>query len=738
MHRFDSQDPLYSAQDTSDSGLVKDTESLSSEMSSDRLIKMTALTQPAHSTWTQLDDSIFRVQQFLTHQQHADGHWCAELEGDSILQSEYLLLLAFLGELDSDIARKTGNHLRSQQNRDGSWSMYPGGSIEVSASVKAYLALKLLGDDIQSSHMIRAREAILMHGGAEKVNSFTRYYLALLGLIDYSKCPAVPPELILLPHWFPLSLSAMSAWSRTIVVPLSFLWAYKPRTKLPNDLHIRELFLSSPEALPVIMPESEMLDKMSKKSWVPWRKVFNVIDLMIKGCENIGFKPLRKLALKKSLKWMLDRFADSDGLGAIFPPIVWSIIALKVSGYASDAPEMLEARKQLDDLILQGDDSIRLQPCKSPVWDTAIATLAMRESGVPHHHPMMEKAREWLLSKEVREYGDWADRRQLQNKIAASGWFFEYRNKFYPDIDDTIMVLMALKSLLGEEGETWQVDHSSPGNDQMDLTNAFKSTTSLSGRVTSLWEATKRLQTIEPVVQSLTRGIEWVKAMQSRDGGWGAFDADNTCEILTRVPFADHNAMIDPSTADITARTLEMYGRLGLSGNTQEVYSALALIFDKQETDGSWFGRWGVNYIYGTWQVLVGLQQIGHPMLDPRVQQGADWLESIQQHDGGWGESAYSYEVPEAKGIGKTTASQTAWALMGLLAAGRHRSPAVIRGVQYLIHTQNQDGTWNEDEFTGTGFPKVFYLRYHYYRIYFPLMALARYRRLATANDQTR
>jgi squalene-hopene/tetraprenyl-beta-curcumene cyclase len=616
------------------------------------------------------------------------------------------------------------------QNPTGSWSLFPGGPLEISASVKAYLALKLLGDDINSPHMIRAREAILLHGGAEGVNSFTRYYLALLGLLDYSKCPAVPPEMILLPKWFPISLYAMSAWSRTIVVPLSFLWAYKPTANLPQSFHIRELYLTSPEALPCAMPESKQLDKLSHKNWFPWHTFFNTIDQCIKWAEYCHIKPLRKLSLKRATTWMLARFKESDGLGAIFPPIVWSIIALKEAGYSLDSPEIKEARKQLDDLIIQEPDSIRLQPCKSPVWDTAITTIALRDSGLPHNHPALMKSKNWLLSKEVRVRGDWAELTDPQHKIPPTGWFFEYKNQFYPDVDDTIMVMMALKSLLGDDTELWQVEQHLPQGDNLNSINPEKFPLTVSGRVNSYDQAYNRMKNGQDLVPALKRGLGWIKFMQGKDGGWGAFDKDNNRELLTRIPFADHNAMIDPSSADITARTLEMYGKLGITQSDVDVQRALKFIYQKQEPDGSWIGRWGVNYIYGTWQVLVGLTSLGISPLDPRLQKAGDWLESIQQQNGGWGELPSSYDDPALKGLGPTTPSQTAWALLGLMAISRHNSTSVQRGIRYLIDQQLSDGTWLEPQFTGTGFPKVFYLRYHYYRVYFPLMALGKYSRL--------
>ena len=676
--------------------------------------------------------AVHRTRDWLLGQQHADGYWVGELEGDTILESEYILLLAFLGREQSAQARRAADYILSQQLPEGGWTLFPEGPLEISGSVKAYWALKITGHDPDAEYMIRARDAIREAGGAERVNSFTRFYLALLGAISYRQCPAVPPEIMLIPGWAPFSIYEMSAWSRTILVPLSLLWAFQPQKPLPESLQIRELFLNRPEDLPVSMPPSKTLDAMKQRTLIPWNAAFRGLDRAWKAVELLRLKPLRPLAIRRAADWMHQRFADSDGLGAIFPPIIWSVVALKCLGFSEDSPEVQAALLELEKLFLHDDDDgpIRLQPCKSPVWDTAISTLALRESGVGADDPRLRKTVDWLLSKEVRQRGDWAVRTP---DLEPGGWFFEFNNAFYPDIDDTVMVEMALAACLpGDRHADWNA--ALVPNGPRSYTQEAELAAVVSGRTNDATRAHEDLERMRPMLSAMHRGARWIWGMQCRNGGWGAFDRDNTRELLTRVPFADHNAMIDPPTADITARVLEMFGRLGVTAEHPAVQRGLELLWTEQEDDGSWYGRWGVNHIYGTWQVLVGLREIGISHEDPRVQAGACWLLEKQQPGGGWGETALSYDQPELRGEGPATASQTAWALMGLMAAGQTDSDAVRRGALYLARTQNPDGTWDEAPFTGTGFPRVFYLRYHLYRIYFPLMALARYRRLTGQN----
>ncbi len=674
-----------------------------------------------------IDQAVRRTRDHLLAQQHPEGYWLGELQGDTILESEYILLLAWMKREETDIAKQAGEYIRKQQLPEGGWSQYPGGPLEMSVSVKAYFAMKLTGHDPASEEMSRARHAILAAGGAEKVNSFTRYYLALLGQIAYRQCPVVPPELTLLPKWMPFNIYEMSAWSRTIVVPLSLLWARQPARELPAELCIRELFVNSPEELPVTMPKSDQLDELSTQTLINWSKLFRAGDRVWKMLESCRLMPFRRAAVRKATKWMFDRFAKSDGLGAIFPPIVWSIVALRCLGYEEDSPEVQQQLAELDKLIIREDDTVRLEPCRSPVWDTALTTIALREANVPSDHESIRKSVDWLLSQEVQQPGDWSVNHP---DLEPGGWFFEFNNEFYPDIDDTIMVTMALaRCLPGERHRSWKATLAPTG--PQGHTPHAELRTIVTGETSSTVQAVADIERMSPMLAAMQRGVRWVLAMQSRNGGWGAFDADNDRELLTRVPFADHNAMIDPPTADITARTLEMFGVLGINTDHAVIRKAIEFVWDDQERDHCWYGRWGVNYIYGTWQVVVGLREIGVPASDPRLRKAAAWLKSYQQADGGWGETPASYDSPELRGQGEATASQTAWALLGLMAADEVDSDAVGRGVDYLTRTQQEDGTWNEEPFTGTGFPRVFYLRYHMYRLYFPLMALARYQRLS-------
>lgn len=673
-------------------------------------------------------DAVALTRDWLLEQQHPEGYWVGELEGDTILESEYALLLTWLGREKSETVARLAAHIAKLQLPTGGWALFPGGPLEISGSVKAYWTLKIAGYDVDSEPMARARRAIRDAGGAERVNSFTRYYLALLGIIEYRQCPAVPPELMFIPHWAPFSIYEMSSWSRTILVPLSLLWAFQPFRKLPPEYQIDELFLNSPADLPVSMPPSRQLDAMKRRSRLPWERIFSGIDRAWKLAENLHVKPLRKAAIRRAAEWMTSRFVDSDGLGAIFPPIIWSVVALKCLGHGDDSHAVQGQLRELEKLGLDDDDgALRLQPCKSPVWDSAIALIALREAGVAADHPRIRTGVEWLLSKEVRTTGDWSVRNP---GLEPGGWFFEFNNRFYPDVDDTTMVAMALAACLpGDDYRRWTT--AIVGTGPKGHTSQPELRGVVSARTGDPRAAVEDIEQMQPILSALQRGARWMLGMQCANGGWGAFDRDNTRELLTRVPFADHNAMIDPPTADITARVLEMFGRLGFDPDHPSMQRALEFVWREQERDHCWYGRWGVNYLYGTWQVLVGLRQIGVSPTDPRMRAAAQWLKDTQQEDGGWGETADTYDHPERRGQGPATASQTAWALMGLMAAGEVHSPAVRRGVAYLLSTQQADGTWDEPWFTGTGFPRVFYLKYHLYRIYFPLMALARYARLS-------
>ncbi|MBN2578460.1 MAG: squalene--hopene cyclase [Pirellulales bacterium] len=658
--------------------------------------------------------AIGRTRQWLLDQQLPDGAWCAELEGDCLLESETILLWAFLGREESDEARQAAEYLLERQLPTGGWAMYPGGEIEVSGSVKAYFALKLTGHDPGAEYMQRARSAILARGGADAVNSYTRFFLAMLGQISYEHCPAVPPELVLLPKWFPISLYRVSAWSRTIIVPLSIVSALRPVRTVAPDRGIRELFLREPEAWPPL----HCPGRAQRPGTFSWDRFFRGFDKLLKWCQRHRLTPLRRRAIKAARRWMRTRFQRSDGLGAIYPPIVWSIVALKALGCEDDSPELLYNFRQIEALILRDEnrDTLRLQPCKSPVWDTAITLRALSAGGIRPDDPAVGKAVAWLVDRQIRRPGDWAE----TVSAPPGGWCFEWANDFYPDCDDTAMTLLALKT---------QFENPPPETLPPPLRVFHPDALSSNA---PRWQSRgdneeEAVVSLDAVVQAVERGQRWLTAMQNDDGGWGAFDRNNNTQFLCAVPFADHNAMIDPSTPDLTGRVLEALGALGRRLSDPQVARAVDYIRRTQEPDGSWFGRWGVNYIYGTWQAIIGLRAVGVPTTDPAVVAGANWLLAHQQACGGWGESPETYDHPHLRGQGTPTASQTAWAVLGLLAAGMARHPAVIQAVRFLTQMQNEDGTWEEPEFTGTGFPRVFYLKYHYYPIYFPLMALAQW-----------
>ena len=680
----------------------------------------------------EVSSAVAKARDALLALQHDDGHWCAELEGDSILQSEYLLLLAWLGLERTEDAKAVARRLLEQQEPGGHWGQYPGAPIDVSATVKAVLALRAVYPGSPSplggaptdlrSRLDAAKRATLAAGGAERVNSFTRYYLALLGQIAYRQCPAVPPELMLVPGFSPLNLSEMSAWSRTIVVPLSLLWHFQPSRDLPGEgVSVADLFVDGPENLPLRMPRCEAVERGVGASRFDWHRFFYGLDRAYKAADRAKLRPLRGVAVKRAEAWIKERLDGSDGLGAIFPPIVWTVVAMKCLGYADDSPEVGGQLDELDRLKLtDGDDAgrpvTRLQPCKSPVWDTAIALIAVRDAGLPPHHPAVRSAVEWLLDREVRTPGD-----AQPAGVEPSGWCFEYRNRFYADTDDTMMVLMGLaRCLPAGAGTGWTAD-----------IGVGDGRTVLAGRAADARRALGDVAAAAPITAAISRGLAWLFAMQNRDGGWGAFDRDNDRELFCRVPFADHNAMIDPSTADLTGRMLELCGLLGVPRSHPAVRRAEAFVSQTQEPDGSWYGRWGVNYLYGTWQCLLGLTAIGVPAEDPRIRRAARWLRGVQRPGGGFGESCASYDDPATAGEGEPTASQTAWALLGLVAAGEADSPAARRAAAWLADRQTPAGEWDEPQFTGTGFPSVFYLRYHLYRLHFPLSALARWERAA-------
>jgi squalene-hopene/tetraprenyl-beta-curcumene cyclase len=610
---------------------------------------------------------------YLFSIQHEDGYWCGELEADTTLESDYILLHRLLGTGDEAKLQKAANQILTFQNQDGGWPIYDGGPSNVSATVKAYFGLKLAGYHQDHPALARARGCIERLGGVTAINTFSKIYLCFFGQYEYNAVPAIPPEIVLFPRWFWFNIYEISSWSRAILVPLAIAYAKKPFKKIPPEMGIQELF-----------PGGDMHNLNLHLRWnrrlITWRNFFLILNAMVHFFERIHIRPLRSIALKAAEKWMLERFEMSDGLGAIYPGIMNSIIALRCLGYSLDDPQMIRAVDEFEALGIEEETTFRVQPCKSPVWDTAYALFALGEAGVERDDPHMVKAADWMLKKQITHRGDWCVK--VKN-VAPAGWYFEFNNEYYPDIDDTAQVVLALS----------HVDHPN-----------------------------ERYQH-----ESIQRAITWELAMQCKDGGWASFDKDNTRMVFQHVPFADHNAMLDPPTVDITGRVLEMLANQGYRLEHPAVQRAIQFIKKQQEPDGAWFGRWGVNYIYGTFLCLRGLEAIGEDPHEPCIQQAAEWLRSIQNPDGGWGETVGSYDDPHLRGQGKSTASQTAWAILGLLAAGDTRSDCVTRGVEFLLRTQKNNGSWQDDWYTGTGFPKVFYLKYHMYAEYFPLLALATY-----------
>ncbi|HYE26048.1 MAG TPA: squalene--hopene cyclase [Clostridia bacterium] len=626
-----------------------------------------------------IGSAIASARDHLFSRMHPEGYWCGELEADTTLVSDYIFMHTLLGTRDENRIEKCVRQILRFQNDDGGWPIYEGGPSNINASVKAYFALKMGGLSPEHPVLVKARECILSHGGVPACNTFTKIYLCALGQYDYDAVPAIPPEIVLFPNWFWFNIYEISSWSRAILIPLSICYAKKPFKKIPDAWGIDELF-------PTGRHKDELRLKWDSKL-ISWRNFFLVLDRVCHGFERVHVRPLRSIALKKAEKWMLERLEMSDGLGAIYPAILNSIVALRCLGYSLDDPQVIRAVDEFEKLGIEEHDTFRMQPCMSPVWDTAYAVFALGESGVDRDDPRLVKAAEWMLKKQVRHKGDWAVKNP---KAEPAGWYFEFNNEFYPDVDDSAMVMLALN----------HVDTSD--------------------------ERYHR--------ESVKRAIDWEVSMQCRNGGWASFDKDNDRMVFQYVPFADHNAMLDPPTVDITGRVLECLATYGFTLSDKPVKRAIEFIRKEQEPDGSWFGRWGVNYIYGTMCVLRGLEAIGFDNHDPMVQQGAEWIRMVQNPDGGWGESVGSYDDPKLRGTGESTCSQTAWALLALMAAGDYKSDSVALGIKYLMDQQRKDGSWYERPYTGTGFPRVFYLKYTLYYQYFPLMALTKYAKFKEAD----
>jgi len=638
-----------------------------------------------------VESAIAGAREFLLTLQHSEGYWCGELEADSMLEADYIFLHTLLESGDPGRLQRAFTEMMRYQKEDGSWSLYPGGPGNISLSVKCYFSAKLMGVRPDDPRLAKCREWVLAHGGVTACNTFTKMYLCGLGQYEYDAVPAIPPEIVLFPKWFYFNIYEISSWSRSILVPLAIMYAKKPFKKIPPEQGIDELFVGG-------RANSILRLRRDRTKLICWRNFFIILDRIMHWSEAVHIRPLRKLALKRAEKWILERLEMTDGLGAIYPAMLNAIIALRCLGYSEDDPQVIRARDEFEKLGIEQpptpempEPTLRMQPCMSPVWDTAQAVFALGEAGVSRNDTRLIKAVDWMLSKEVRHKGDWAVK---VRKCDPGGWYFEFNNEFYPDTDDTAQVLLAL-SKVDNPREHYQL------------------------RVAE-------------------RAIQWVLAMQCKSGGWGSFDKDNTKMIFEYIPFADHNAMLDPPTVDITGRILEMLASYGYSRADKRVEKAVKFIFNEQEPDGSWFGRWGVNYLYGTYLVLRGLDAIGVDHLEPQVQQAAEWIRMVQNPDGGWGETCGSYDDANTRGIGPSTPSQTAWALLGLLAAGDDRSDSIAKGIRWLLTRQQPNGNWEESTgegirrqalYTGTGFPRVFYLAYTIYRDYFPLLALTSYKR---------
>jgi squalene-hopene/tetraprenyl-beta-curcumene cyclase len=623
-----------------------------------------------------------RSQGYLLSEQKPEGYWVGELMVDATLVSDMVVYHHWDGSVDKEWQRKAVNHIFSKQLPDGGWNIYYGGPSEVNATIKAYLALKLAGVPVTDPRMLKAREVALHFGGVPRMNTFSKLYLALIGLFPWEFVPTIPCEVLLIGKWFHVNFWDMSNWSRAMLVPLAIINNFKPTH--PVSITLDELYPDGINERDLSLPPDP--EKISFRNFFLW------LDRLHKFAEwfaEHNIHPFRQSALKKCEQWMLERFHHSDGLAAIFPAMLNSVIALKALGYKNDNPVLQREVKELLRLQHETADDVRVEPCFSPVWDTAIVAICLRESGVSAEHPKMKRAAEWLMEKEIRIAGDWVHKNTA--KVEPSGWVFEYANQWNPDVDDTAMVLLALRTIATDDP--------------------------------------KRRD------ECFTRGLKWMMTFQCKDGGWAAFDKDCTKNILEKVPFADHNAMLDPECADITARILELLGYENWSRDHRQLREAIEYVKNEQEDDGSWYGRWGVNYIYGTWQVFRGMRALKWDMSEEWLQRGKKWLEGVQHPDGGWGERCNTYDDPIYKGQGPSTASQTAWAVMGLCAFDDPENPALKLGIEYLIRTQNADGSWTEHETTGTGFPKVFYLKYDMYRNAWPLLALATYKQICEGKN---
>jgi squalene-hopene/tetraprenyl-beta-curcumene cyclase len=633
-----------------------------------------------------LEASIAAATRAVLDYRQPDGHWVFELEADSTIPAEYVLLRHYLGEpVDTALEAKIANYLRRVQGVHGGWPLVHDGDLDMSASVKAYFALKMIGDSPDAPHMVRAREAMRSRGGAIHSNVFTRFMLAMFGVLRWRSVPVLPVEIMLLPMWSPFHINKISYWARTTIVPLMVLAALKPRAKNAVGIGIDELFLQEPHSI-------GMTAKAPHQSW-GWFLLFRALDSVLRVAEPWFSKKLRARAIDAAVAFIEERLNGEDGLGAIYPPIANAIMMYEALGKPADYPPRAITRRALEKLLVIGEHEAYCQPCVSPVWDTSLTCHAMFEAGSDEALSSAKQGLDWLKPKQVLDIkGDWAVKCP---QVRPGGWAFQYNNAYYPDLDDTAVVVMAM-------------------------------------------DRERRLRQTQEYDAAIARGREWIEGMQSRDGGWAAFDVNNLEYYLNNIPFSDHGALLDPPTEDVTARCVSMLAQLGATiQSSKALEQGVSYLRRTQLAEGSWYGRWGLNYIYGTWSALCALNAAGVDHGDPMIRKAVDWLVSIQNKDGGWGEDATSYRL-DYSGFedAPATASQTAWALLGLMAAGEVGHPAVARGVEYLVATQSEKGLWDEQRFTATGFPRVFYLRYHGYPKFFPLWALARYRNLRSMNSR--
>ncbi len=649
-----------------------------------------------------LDAAIGRATDHLLRRQQADGHWVFELEADATIPAEYLMLKRFFGKRDPAREARIGRYLRRIQAQEeatcrGGWPLFHGGPLDISCSVKAYFALRLIGNAPEAPHMARARAAILQAGGAEKSNVFTRATLALFGEVPWRAVPVMPPEICLLPRWFPFHLSKVSYWARTVLVPLTVVMARRPRPLVETGVTLRELFVTPPEQVRRWPGGAHAAE--------PWRTLFGALDRVLQRTQHLFPRGARARAETCAEAFVTERLNGEDGLGAIYPAMANAIWMYHCLGVPEDDPRVVTAWAAVEKLVMDrpardpAKAETYVQPCLSPIWDTALVSHALLETGEPQAEAAVARGLAWLLDRQVTDVaGDWAEARP---GLPPGGWAFQYANPHYPDVDDTAVVVLALDRAVKQVGD-----------------------------------AGPRMQ------RAISLATQWVVGMQSKGGGWGAFDADNTHHHLNSIPFADHGALLDPPTADVSGRCLAMLAQLGHGPEHPAVRQGIDYLLAEQEPDGSWYGRWGVNYVYGTWSAVTALNAAGLPPEHPAMRKAVAWLKAHQNEDGGWGEDGFTY--PRRGGtradadlrMGPSTASQTAWALLALMAAGAADDVAVDRGALWLMRNQAQDGSWPEEDYTGTGFPRVFYLRYHGYARLFPLWALARLRNLRRGNSR--